>query len=474
MKKAVFSFVFSTIIVFVALCDVDVALAQFGRGSLGGGLSNNEMENVEYEYPDAWKFSESRRPQVQAEERVVALKRFSLELYKTLIDDENNKNENVVCSPWSVAMVLTMLHDGANKDTAKEIRKALHFQGNSKYFEKFLHMVAYNARAKEKREMSSAALILESANSFWAQSGYDFHEEYEELLENRFLAGLFSTDFSGNPSQAAKEINDWCSENTREQIKKFIDASDINPQQRMMLLNAVYFKARWESVFYRSETKAEWFHHADGTVSRTKMMNIKGDGKYYKYYEGDDFKALKMDYCGNAHMLILLPDEVDGLAKLESKLTLKTLRQIDNQSKGDRFKVKLPRFTFDTDSELISAMRKLGVNFAFDAAQADFSKMTDEKSFYIDLLRQKAIIQVDEEGTVAAAISGAGALGGSPPKPKTFYADRPFMFLIRENTDNGILFMGRVHHPEKTEDEPSADESQSVLEDMFDFSDSDY
>jgi Serine protease inhibitor len=434
---------------FAALCNIDVASAQYG---------NTAHNGVEYEYPSAWKFSESRRPQVQAEERVVALKRFSLELYKTLIDDESNNNENVVCSPWSVAMALTMLHDGANKHTAKEIRKALHFQGNSKYFEKYLHMVAYNARAKKKRAITSAPLILESANSFWTQSGYDFRAEYYDLLNDRFLAGLFPVDFSDNPSEAAEEINDWCSENTREQIKKIIDVSDIAPQQRMMLLNAVYFKARWISVFSHSETKTEWFHHADGTVSHTKMMNITGEGKHYQYYEGDGFKALKMGYCGNAHMLILLPDEVDGLAKLESKLTLKTLRQIDNQSKGDHFRVKLPRFAFDTDSELISAMQKLGVNSAFDTAQADFSKMTDEKGFFINLFRQKAIIQVDEEGTVAAAVSGGGAIGGRPPEPKTFYADRPFMFLIRENTDNSILFMGRVHHPEKAEDEPIEDD----------------
>jgi serpin B len=219
----------------------------------------------------------------------------------------------------------------------------------------------------------------------------------------------------------------------------------------MMILNAVYFKARWVSVFSNRETKPEWFHHADDTISRTTMMNSKEDAWYY---EEGGFKALKKSYRGNAHILILLPYDVDGLPQLEAKLTPQLLRRIDNRLKREEVKIKLPRFSFDYGENLIPAMAKLGVVSAFDTNKANLSKMTDEPGFVINLFRQRAQIKVDEEGTVASAVGGMGGGGYSkPPEPKRFYADRPFLFLIRENTDNGILFMGRVHRPENVEDE---------------------
>jgi len=438
--------------------NTEYASAQQFGGMGGGGtrmdgdeFQDFEAETIEYEYPYALKIPKGRRPQVQAEERVNALKRFSWELYRQIIDDDAKKNQNIVCSPWSIAMVLTMLFDGAETDTAKEIRKALYFQGNSKFFEKYLFMAAFNARGKKQYTSVEAPLILETANSFWSQEGYEFHGSYMDLLESRFLSGLFTVDFKGNPAGAAKEINDWCAEQTRQEIKEIVTADDMDPLRRMFILNAVYFKARWEKVSHAASTKLEWFHHADGSVSKTWMMNMKETGS--SYYETSGYKVLRKNYCGNAHMLILLPDEPDGLAELEKTLTPKKLRQIDDKSKYQFVNIKIPRFAFDHGEELIETLRKLGVESAFDPAKADFTKMTDEKGFFIDVFRQKAMIKVDEEGTVASAITGGvGGMGGGPPKVYTFYADRPFLFLIRENTDNSILFMGRVHHPEKADE----------------------
>ncbi len=427
-------------------------------------LDEDDMESLdmedegspepEYAYPPAWKFAENRRPQVQAEERVRALKRFSLDFYKRLIDDENKENQNVVCSPWSAAMILCMLHDGANEETAKEIRKALRFQGNSKFFEKYLHMVAYNARGKLPQSSFQDAAILDLANSFWRQDGYEFREKYLNLLEQRFLAEVSGVDFTGDPSEIAKKINAWCSEKTGGNINEFVSSQDIGPQRRMMILNAVYFKGRWGFVFSRRATKSEWFHHADGTVSKTPMMNLQEE---MNFYNDGQFSAIRKPYCGNAHMLIILPHEHAGLAELEKRLSPQFLKRIDNQFEYELVKIKLPRFSFDSGDDLIPVMEKLNVVSAFDADKADFSKMTDEEGFFIDVFRQKAIIRVDEEGTVAAAATGGWGVGGRPPEPKKFYADRPFLFLIRENTDNGILFMGRVHHPEKIADTENAE-----------------
>lgn len=416
---------------------------------LGGGRSgNSRIEEPEYEYPSGLDIPKGRRPRVQAEERVIALKRFSLELYRQLIEDESKKNRNVVCSPWSIAVVLSMLLEGADAETKKELRKALHIQGPPKFFEKYLFMLAFNARAKKKHQFMIAPLILETVNSFWRQSGYEFREEYVDLLSQRFMAECFDVEFN---SQAVKEINEWCSEKTRQEIKEIVTADDMTPERRMIILNAVYFKARWEKVFDIYSTKPEWFHHADGSVSKTPMMNKKET--YFQYCESTGFKVLRKDYCGNAHMLILLSDEVDDLPELENKLTPKLLRQIDDQLKTELVNVKLPRFSLEYGEDLISILKRMGVESAFNSNEANFSKMTDEKNFYIDILRQKAIIEVDEEGTTAAAVTGGMGAGGMPPKVYSFYADRPFLFLIRENTDGGILFIGRVHHPETIGDE---------------------
>lgn len=436
-------------LIFAVLC-----FAAFGTSFVSaqfGGRGNDE-ETVEY--PEAWQFPKNPRAQVQAEERVNALKRFSLELYKDLSGNEGKKNQNLVCSPWNVALVLTMLFDGAEAQTAKEIRNVLHFPDNSRFFEKYLHMVAFNTRAKERNYgnfrlgvVEEAPLILKTANSFWCQENYLFRDEYTELLSKRFRMESFSVDFAKAPAEAVKEINDWCAKNTDDEIKSIVTESDMNSLRRMVIASAVYFRARWANVFSRTATKPEWFHHADGTVSKTAMMNMKET--YGGYYEGNGFKAFRKNYCGNAHMLMILPDEVDGLADLEQKLAPPTLRMIDNRLETVLINVKLPRFSFDAGLNLIPTLRNLGIDAAFDPKKAELKKMTEEKEFYIDFFRQKAVIKVDEEGTVASAVSGAGGMGGGMPKIYTFYADRPFLFLIRENTDNSILFMGRVHQPEK-------------------------
>ncbi|GHT33018.1 serine/threonine protein kinase [Planctomycetales bacterium] len=439
---------FWTLLIFALhLCGNPLAaqFSEFSDTDGGGRIGKEEVEEIEYEYPSARHFSKKRQPQVQAEERVRALSRFSLEFYAALTGDEKIKNQNIVCSPWNAALLLTMLYDGAEGDTAKEIRKALHFQGNFKLFEKYLYMTAFNIRAKRKHSFNSIPLLFDSANSFWGQKNYSFRSEYKELLSNRFCAEIFLTDFQKDSDKAVQEINDWCAAKTRQEITQILTVSDVPPETRMMILSAVYFKGRWESVFNTSKTKPEWFHYADGSVGKTATMNKE---EYMDYYESNTFKAIRKDYCGNAHILILLPDEPEGLSELEKTLTSKKLRQINNQFMNELVKIKILRFAFEYQAELIPVLKTLGIQSVFDSKVSDLSKITDEKGFYIDFFRQTGIIKLDEEGTVAAAISGGGGMGGMPPKPKTFYADRPFLFMVCESTDNSILFMGRVHQPE--------------------------
>jgi len=406
----------------------------------------------QYKYPPALDISEETKTQEQSEEQVVAFERFSLEFYRQLIDDKDTQNKNLICSPWSAAMALAMLHDGANGKTAEEIQKALQFQGDSKAFAKYLFMIAFNAR--DSRGEEGDLLVLETANAFCMQADYQFHDSYKQLLHDRFLAELFTVDFTENPAEAVEKINQWCAENTNDKIKKII--SNVNSDTRMVLMNAIYFNALWQDVFDPEDTKPERFRHADGSTSRTQMMNMREAS--FGYYETKGFKALSMPYTGNAHMLILLPDRADGLATLEKSLTSETLRQIDEQIECELVNVKMPRFKFEHTAELKPPLQKMGINIAFDDS-ADFSKITDEDKLFVSRVLQKAMIRVDEEGTEAAAITvvlmDAVGMPDEQPKVYTFYADRPFLFLIRENTSDSILFMGRVHQPEVAEERGS-------------------
>ena len=396
-----------------------------------------------YKYPPALDISEEME---QSEEQVSVFERFSLEFYRQLINDPDSQNKNIICSPWSAAMALAMLHDGANGKTAEEIQKALQFQGDSKAFAKHLFMIAFNARDSWGEDN---LLALETANAFCMQADYKFHDSYKKLLHDRFLAELFTVDFKGDPAEAVEKINQWCAKNTNDKIKKIVSESDVSPNTRMVLMNAVYFNAMWQDVFDVEDTKPERFRHADGSTSRTQMMNMKETS--FGYYETRGFKALSMPYTGNAHMLILLPDRADGLATLEKSLTSETLRQIDEQIECELVNVKMPRFKFEHTAELKPPLQKMGINIAFDES-ADFSTITDEDKLFVSRVLQKAMIRVDEEGTEAAAVTAVlMEMAGMPeeqPKIYTFYADRPFLFLIRENTDSSILFMGRVHQPE--------------------------
>ena len=421
-------------------------------------LGTTALEN---KYPSALGIPKDGEPQEQAEELVVALKDFSLELYRQLIDDRTIQNKNVVCSPWSAAMALAMMYEGANAKTAEEVQKALKLQGDSKAFEKHLFMVAFNARYDwGMGEMDEGnPLVLETANAFCLQTDYKFHDSYKKLLQDRFLAELFAVDFKGNPADAVVKINQWCAKNTNDKIQEII--SEVDPLTRAVIMNAVYFNAKWSDEFFPEDTKPERFTHADGSTSRTQMMNMEEAS--FPYYETRGFKAIAMPYTGNAHMLILLPDRTDGLANLEKSLTSETLQQIDKKFKskdegdGESYSVnvKFPKFKFEHTAGLSTPLQKMGIKTAFDVGVADFSKMTDAEKLFVSNILQKAIIRVDEEGTEAAAITAivfdAVSMPEEGEKVYNFYADRPFLFLIRENTDNSILFMGRVHQPEKAE-----------------------
>jgi serpin B len=250
-------------------------------------------------------------------------------------------------------------------------------------------------------------------------------------------------------------INQWVEQQTDNKIQNLLGPGTVTPLSRLILTNAIYFKAAWADQFSKNATENEDFHLSAGkTIQAPTMHNSEG----YYYSKGPSFQALLMPYEKNEiSMLILLPDNVDGLPALERSLTASNLdKWMASLNYADRVVVSLPSFKITQQFELSSTLEGLGMKTAFDPNSADFSAMTGNKSLVISAAIHKAYIDVDENGTEAAAATAvvmemATAMPSqyAPPPPIIFTADHPFLFLIRENASGAILFMGRVTDPTK-------------------------
>jgi serpin B len=293
---------------------------------------------------------------------------------------------------------------------------------------------------------------LSVADALWAEKDENFLPAYLKLVQTDYGAGFHPVDFKTDPEGVRAIINQWVEKQTSDKIQNLLGPGTVKPLTRLILTNAIYFKAAWADQFSKSATENEDFHLSAGkTIPAPTMHNSGG----FYYLKGPSFQALLMPYeKDEISMLILLPDSVDGLPALERSLTAANLEKwIAALGYADEVIVSLPRFKITQQFELSSTLEGLGMKTAFDPNSADFSGMTGDKSLVISAAIHKAYIDVDENGTEAAAATAvvmmpAGAAPmQNPPPPITFTADHPFLFLIRENASGAILFMGRITDP---------------------------
>jgi serpin B len=275
---------------------------------------------------------------------------------------------------------------------------------------------------------------------------------YLTLVQTNYGAGFHPVDFKSAPEGARATINQWVEKQTNDKIQNLLGPGIVRPSTRLILTNAIYFKGAWSDQFSKSATENADFHLTAGKSMQAPMMHNSGN---YYYFNGPSFQALLMPYGKNygqkneVSMLILLPDDVDGLPALERSLTAANLEKwTASLSYAHEVIVSLPRFNITQQFELNSTLEKLGMKAAFDPNAADFSEITGDKSLVISAAINKAYIDVDESGTEAAAAT-AVVTGVTAMPPTIFTADHPFLFLIRDNQSGGILFMGRVTDPTK-------------------------
>jgi len=370
--------------------------------------------------------------------------RFALDLYARLAGQGN-----LFFSPYSISSALAMTYAGARANTETEMAAVLHLPRDaSETAAVWGHdRVAAAFAATEKSiaaDPKTRGYELHVANSLWGQKEYPFLETFLSDLEKHYGAGMNRVDFVTNAEGARGEINAWVEDRTREKIKDLIPPGVLGPATTLVLTNAIYFKGLWEIQFDTKATEVAPFHgeRAETSVS---LMRRKDD---YRYLETEDLQVIELPYQGDgASMVVVLPREnlAGGLATVEKALTSERLDEWSTGLGKQEVTVHLPRFemTWGT-AELRDDLIALGMHDVFRGDAADLSGMDGTKTLFVSNVLHKAFVEVNEEGTEAAAATAVVTLKASFQEPTVFRADRPFLFLIRDTATGAILFMGRV------------------------------
>jgi serpin B len=367
---------------------------------------------------------------------------FALDIYRNL----STQDGNLIFSPFSISLALAMTHAGAGGETESQMAETLHFDLPQLQLHPAFNALDQDlARRGAENKDEQEPLQLNIANAVWAEQTYPFLQEYLDLIASNYGAGIRLADFVSQFEAVRREINDWVLDQTEEKIKDLLPEGVLNPDTRMVLVNAIYFKADWLSQFDAGDTFDAPFHLLDGSEITVPTMQ---QGMYVPYYKGDGFQAVELPYAGDtAAMDILVPDE--GIFEdFESSLTSAMLEEILNGMQPASVLVALPKFTFESQFNLADVLKSMGMVDAFEPAQANFSGMTAEKDLYISDVVHKAFVAVDEEGTEAAAATAVIIEAtGAPMYDVTLTIDRPFLFIIRDKPSRQILFIGRVLNP---------------------------
>ncbi|MCI0390049.1 MAG: serpin family protein [Acidobacteria bacterium] len=362
---------------------------------------------------------------------------FGFDLFQQLQREAANKN--VFFSPLSVSLALAMTYNGAAGETQKAMAHTLKLGGMN-----LDELDRTSAELLTSLKSSDPKIDLAIANSLWARSGMRFKEDF--LARNRQFFGAEVSTLDFNNPQSVATINRWVDTNTKGKINKIVD--QIDPNQVMFLINAVYFKGQWQKQFEKKLTQTRPFHLLGGQQKQVPMMAQSGN---YLYYRGDKFQAVSLPYGkGGVSLYLFLPDQgssLDGLLKSLSIQKWDEWMNSFNDTPGD---VKLPRFKLDYESTLNNALKALGMGVAFNANVADFSGMRPERDLFITEVKHKAIAEINEEGTEASAATSVGiGVTSIRPTPQrfTFIVDRPFLMAIRDSQTGAILFIGAVMEP---------------------------
>lgn len=389
------------------------------------------LVTVMFAGPFARAMAEPAAGSAQRENLVQGNNAFAMKMYREL----GVSDGNLFFSPYSISSALGMTYAGARGATAGEMKSTLHFSLDQRAlppaFKRLNRELAATANKTGQKLNIANALVL---------TGADVSGEFKATLKNYFAAEIFRGGLAG--------INGWVKRKTEGKIETILE--ELDPNSVCVLLNAIYFKGAWASKFPKSSTHDAAFSLPAGKQVTVPMMYQKND---FKLLEEKDFQAVSLPYRGKSlSMVVLLPRTMDGLAALERQLRDQSLTgwlaELDAQPE-QKIELFLPRFKLETTYDLVSPLARMGMKEAFDLSKADFRGMGWPKGrLYISQIKHKAFVEVNEEGTEAAAATAVEMATKSFRQNPVFRADHPFFCLIRDNESGSILFMGRIVNPE--------------------------
>jgi len=377
---------------------------------------------------------------------------------KSVVDDDNDfavllygllraQSSNLCFSPFSIRTALMMALAGARGETAAQMRDALHVSSSDDSVHATLAGIIAHLHAP-----TGGAYEMAVANSLWGQDVAPLRAEFLDHVGRYYGGGLNRVDFRRHAARARSEINQWVEERTRRRIRELIPAGALNAETRLVLVNAVYFNGTWLCQFPRRDTRKETFHLDGG---RTMAVPLMYQQAHVRYMDADGFQAVDLLYQGGTlSMLVLLPARDEGLPGLESRLSARLLHDCVTRMQLREVRLSLPRFRVTWGTvDLRDPLTTLGMSLPFDRVRADFSGINghrppDVEALFISGVYHKAFVDVNEEGTeAAAATAGMMVLGRALHEPPAFRADHPFLYAIRDVKSGAILFLGRVADP---------------------------
>ena len=364
---------------------------------------------------------------------------FAINLYKNIV--QQKENENLFFSPFSINTAIGMTYAGANAETKSQIASVFGYPLNDKNLHKQL-----GSLQNQLNQLNSKGIEISVANQLWADKEYKFRCRYTRGVKRAYKAPVKRVPFRVTPDECRLEINSWVEGETKNKIKNLLPEGSITDMTALVLTNAIYFKGQWNSKFDEKNTADGFFITPSKEKVECRMMNAQ---QKYNLYQGNNIQLLELPYAGKEFsMLVLLPNQEVTLAEVEKELSAEKLNgYIDLLAESDVM-VSLPKFKFEAEYKLKPFLSQMGMPIAF-TDKADFTRMSKKPDLKIDEVYHKAFVEVSEEGTEAAAATAVVVVRKSFSVPTKFEANRPFLFLIRENETGNILFMGRVVNPLK-------------------------
>ena len=367
---------------------------------------------------------------------------FALDLYQQL----RSEGGNLFFSPSSISVALAMTYAGAAGETEAEMASTLHFQMPKDQLHDGMRALQAFWKTPDKKK----GIKLNLANRLWGHEGYEFLPQFLTVTREKYAAELARLNFA-QTEEARQTINGWVEDQTEDKITELLPVGVLSAETKLVLTNAVYFHGIWSDPFNKDRTKEEDFHLTATDKIKVPLMHRWDEFQYGEVY---DLQILELPYGdGSLSMLVLLPKKNHGLADLEAKLTFQNLqRWMARLKHEDEVKVYLPKFKTTSQFQMADVLKAMGMELAFNGNAADFSEMTGGRDLFISEVIHKAFVDVNEEGTEAAAATGVvmaptAATIQEPKEPPVFRADHPFVFMIRDNRSGAIMFLGRITNP---------------------------